>query len=367
MTRWTTTVGQRIQTTRLKLFAEDSAMPDSLGNQAKPAKFQDISDISDEDEEPQVFEPQAHEDLQNLVGIEWISSSPNLAKAKHISFTESKVAENHSLAAKTVADIQSKVAAALPEFFPPQVIQNWHDWKLKQQELWDPLFHAQNPVIYSDLVLPRTFFERAQTVSSLIPASLQDSARIDLQDDAQIITFDSGIHGRFTKQERLESLQKRVLKMPECSKTEQILEGKGCIFNYTHVRRGTDELISQIGVGIIEKVHGNPSSPDALLDIRFCPPKGAKPQKGNRPDTLYQDINADMCFNLNYKSKKGTKIEKEDMNLERDVLLAFNLDINKSSGTFNKLNLERGNNVSSYNVATDVIELFYSSKKCLKN
>ena len=55
------------------------------------------------------------------------------------------------------------------------------------------------------------------------------------------------------------------------------------------VKRGTEEEITQIGVGIIEKVHGDALSPTALVGIRFCPPKGAKPQKGSRPDMLNQD------------------------------------------------------------------------------
>ena len=115
----------------------------------------------------------------------------------------------------------------------------------------------------------------------------------------------------------------------------------------------------------IEKVHGDPASPTALVDIRFCPPKGAKPQKGARPDTLYQNINTDMCFNLHNKSKTGKKVEEEDKNLERDVLLAFNLKANRSSGAFNKKNREGKYEMSSYAymlaIVTDVIELFYSS------
>jgi hypothetical protein len=75
-----------------------------------------------------------------------------------------------------------------------------------------------------------------------------------------------------------------------------------------------------------------PQVQQPLSTFAFAPPKGAKPQKGSRPDMLYQDINADMCFNLQYRSKTGKKVENEDRNLEREVLLAFNLDMNKSSG-----------------------------------
>ena len=49
------------------------------------------------------------------------------------------------------------------------------------------------------------------------------------------------------------------------------------------------KLLRYIGVSILEKVHGDVSSPTFLLDIRFCPQQGAKPQKGSRPDMLNQD------------------------------------------------------------------------------
>ena len=154
-----------------------------------------------------------------------------------------------------------------------------------------------------------------------------DIAQEDLPGDTQIITFHSKSRGSFTKQQRLDLVRQRLSIIPECSNTAIIVEDKGCIFKYTHVKRGTEEEITQIGVGIIEKVHGDASSPTALVDIRFCPPKGAKPQKGSRPDTLYQDINSDMCFNLHYRSRTGKKVENEDrtLHLEQEVLFAFNL------------------------------------------
>ena len=61
----------------------------------------------------------------------------------------------------------------------------------------------------------------------------------------------------------------------------------------------------QVGVGIVEKVHGDPASDTATFDIRFCPPKGAKHQTAKRPNTLYQNVNASMDFNLNYALTSG--------------------------------------------------------------
>ena len=109
--------------------------------------------------------------------------------------------------------------------------------------------------------------------------------------------------------------------------------------------------VQQIGVGIIEKIHGDPSSPEATFDIRFCPPKGARPAQGvfgnknYRADTLYQDIACYMHFNRSFVSKKGKKIESENVSLPKSVMIAFNLVLNQN-GTFSA---KRDRNDSIYN------------------
>ena len=97
---------------------------------------------------------------------------------------------------------------------------------------------------------------------------MEESAFAGLDDSLEYVCFDSGKYGSFTKK-------------------------------LTHT------MITQIAIGIITKVHGNNSSKDALVDIKFCPPKGAKHQTNTRPDTLYQNISATMSFNLNYKEHNG--------------------------------------------------------------
>ena len=365
MTRWTTTAGQRICKARLVSSPLDSMLPNSSSSSiSSDAQVEVIFDDSGKEDGVFDMSDSDNADPNTLEGILWISNSPDLSAVRRISFKQCTVIENQSLAGKIFSDIQNKFARVLPEFFTSEVMQNWHDWMQKQQKLWDPAFHEANPILYSEMPLPRNIVQRISALldSPSTAVSLQDSAKDDLPDDMQIITFNSGTHGSFTKGQRLELLRQCVPNLPECSNTAIICEGKGCIFKYTHVKRGSDEECSQIGVGIIQKVHGDPSSPSALIDIRFCPPKGAKPQKGSRLDTLYQDTNVDMNFNLKYKSRQGKKVEEEDEKLDREVLLAFNLDINKSTGGFNKQNFEAGSGMSSYQVAADVIELFNASK-----
>ena len=70
-----------------------------------------------------------------------------------------------------------------------------------------------------------------------------------------------------------------------------------------------------------------------------------------------------MAYNVNYKSRAGKKVENEDRNLPRKVMLAFNLELNKSDGKFCK---KRRNdsiyNASSYMLAENVIREFYANK-----
>ena len=46
-------------------------------------------------------------------------------------------------------------------------------------------------------------------------------------------------------------------------------------------------------------------------------------------------INSDMCCNLHFRLRIGKKVENKDRKLQREVLLTFNLDINKSYGDCN--------------------------------
>jgi len=69
-----------------------------------------------------------------------------------------------------------------------------------------------------------------------------------------------------------------------------VLSRLACIFKYEHPDKVNSTLETQIGVGIVSEVKGDPASPDATVDIRFCPPKGGRSQTATRPDTLYTQI-----------------------------------------------------------------------------
>jgi hypothetical protein len=151
-----------------------------------------------------------------------------------------------------------------------------------------------------------------------------------------------------------------------------------CIYKFQHTDRESGVKKTQIALGIVTHQHNCPETGNLLYDIRFCPPKGAKPAAKNRPDTLYQNICADMGFNIHFKSRIGKKVKEEfeDKYLLRSVMLAFNLIINKSVAMENFARSALGPtniySMSSYALAENVICEFYdslcqacASKKCI--
>ena len=98
----------------------------------------------------------------------------------------------------------------------------------------------------------------------------------------------------------------------------EIFEGTACIFKYEY------ERVENIMVGMVQKVFVDPETKKInLIQVLNCPPKGAS------MDNLYVDINAEQAFHLRYKVKVTDTIE-------RSMLLAINLEINKSDGNFLK-------------------------------
>ena len=114
------------------------------------------------------------------------------------------------------------------------------------------------------------------------------------------------------------------------STTSTVFSETACIlkYDYPKFKMGKPQFVQQIGVAVIKAVHRDHSSPGATFDIQFSHPKGCKPQSSKCPDTLYQDIDADMSFKMNHTSKKG-KMRVSDISkqLQKNVLLAFNQQI----------------------------------------
>ena len=118
---------------------------------------------------------------------------------------------------------------------------------------------------------------------------VEDCAFADVDGSAVTVTFDC----KFTQTDRLNLGRTSLFyDKDELKKQGPVLEKSACLYKYeyTVLLNGKTELHEQGGVGIIEKVHGDPASNTATFDICFCPPKGAKYQTAKRPDTLNQNI-----------------------------------------------------------------------------
>ena len=137
-----------------------------------------------------------------------------------------------------------------------------------------------------------------------------------------------------------------------------------CIYRFEHEDRKTKEVINQIAVGKITKCHICEETEEELFDIKFRPRKGAKAADARlkRKDTLYQNIDAEFSYNLNYVPKQGKKVEDEDKNLPKKIMLVL-IWRSTSDGKFcKKRRSDSPYNMSSWSLAENVITQFYSEK-----
>ena len=119
-----------------------------------------------------------------------------------------------------------------------------------------------------------------------------------MPETTELVTFDSGKLGAFTKKERLEMVQLTLVELESWNKNTVVYENMYCIYRFTHMDRSSEKEITQIAVGRVAKIHSCPETGEELYDLKFCPPKGAKAASKDRKDTLYQDITPKHCFNL---------------------------------------------------------------------
>ena len=172
---------------------------------------------------------------------------------------------------------------------------------------------------------------------------MDDAAPSDLKDDTEYVTFDSDEYGEFSACDRL-AMVREVLLDELMDPNAEIFEGTACIFKYEY------ERVENIMVGMVQKVFVDPETKKInLIQVLNCPPKGAS------MDNLYVHINAEQAFHLRYKVKVTDTIE-------RSMLLAINLEINKSDGKFSKKR-KSGTKYSSSSYATAKM-LFSTTTNC---
>jgi hypothetical protein len=213
-------------------------------------------------------------------------------------------------------------------------MQNWTAWLAAEKHRWDPFSNSVPSLPKMRIPIPFDYVA-AFVTSNDLDQEVQDSALQDLDDSLEFVTHNSGIHGKFDKSQRIDLVRNLLSDTHATQENGPIVENTACIYKYIFPYPHDNEALKeQIGVGLIKHIQGDAECPDALFDIQFCPPSGALPQSSKRPDTLYQDIDAAMKFNLHHKitkGPKGRKIRVPDIekNQPRSALLAYNLELTK--------------------------------------
>ena len=324
-----------------------------------------------DDESSDLLEAEAQfpTDSFQLRGITWLTTPTSFDSFPLVAFTDQQIAANAAKVQKIYDDILLKFTPKYREIFSETVLDNWASWLEVETHRWS-LGSKRN--MHAQLLIPAPYSVRCVAVDDLAETLVVDSAKPDVDERTEYVSHDSGVFGSLTKDQQHAALAAHdgVFIDEEASSPEidTILENMACIYKFSYPHLQSGRIIEQIAVGIVVKVV-DAASQDAVIDIRFCPPKGAKPQTHSREDTLYQDISADMTFNLKYLTTKksgGHKLKVPDIETQqqRDVLLAYNLDITRD-GRFGKQPRVGGigETYTSLQFAKGVIDRFYQQRK----
>ena len=231
-------------------------------------------------------------------GIIWLKDEQpsSFESVPMVSYLEETCAKNYKRNEKIFNDIILKFQSRNKQLFNDAVMQNWQAWLDQQRLQWD--LNSKQASSMQQVHIPATYLQRVPSPSFLLgqEEEIEDCAFADVDDSAETVTFDSGPHGKFTQTDRLNLVRTSLFyDKDELKKQGPVLEKSACLYKYEYPvhLNGKTEMHKQVyvGVGIVEKVHGDPASDTATFDIRFCPPKGAKHETAKKPDMLYQNIN----------------------------------------------------------------------------
>lgn len=296
-----------------------------------------------------------------LAGILWLRAPTSFQSFPLVQYDPQTINANYKRALKIHEDVISKFSKRYTDVFSDQILQNWDVWRSEQMHMWN--LNTKRSECLPVLSLPAPYLARQQPIQRPL-STVQDVSLPDFCDTVEYVTHSSGRYGTFTKKQRNDLIVDSAVKI---SDNFPVMVNTGCIYQFTYPDKKKRVDVNQIAFGIVEKCHAGIEEGEYLYDIRFCPPQGAKAQTAHRPDTLYQDINEEMKFNLHYKKSegpKGHKIRVKDIetNQPRSILLAWNLQVN-SDGTLSSQPLQSTElGISSRAFASVAIKEFYERR-----
>lgn len=299
----------------------------------------------------------------HLTGILWLTKHVAFENAPLVEYSEEVRCSNFQKCIKIYSDIQNNFAKKNKLLFNDKVMANWNEWLTTQKHLWDPNTKIAKTI---HLEIPKPYFMRAQSCNPPVAENeiIEDCAVPDLADTVEYVTHQSGEFGSFSKKQRLDIVRAVFVESPQ---TDEVMLKLACIYKFTYPDMKQDAYVEQIALGVIVKIHQSTETEEESYDIRFCPPVGARPQTATKPDTLYQNIRANMQFNMKYQissGPKGRKVRVPDIEVQqpKSVLLAYNLVVN-SDGFLSRQQMDNlALTSSSFDFAHNVIIEYYKER-----
>ena len=231
-----------------------------------------------------------------VCGIQLIPNSPQLDNAPLVYFTDTEIASRrHATKVETLfSDVMNKFVPKYKGIFSADFIQKWAVWKECKLQRWNTISESARS---ERMVLPQPCALRQPHFNHFLNHhNLEDSVPADMGDEIELVCFNSGVMAVFQRPQKRDVLHHIIADEEELfASTKPVFLNQVCIFKYVYPNKLSGEEVAQISVGqIVNMYEDDPASPSQAFDIRFFPPRCAKPQTSKRPDTLYQNINASM-------------------------------------------------------------------------
>ena len=174
-----------------------------------------------------VFKPETNVETYTP-GIKLISISPKLSSVQHMHFTDCTIIQNHALAGKVFFGYWTQICLGFAWIFYTSSDTEFEKLAGEAATTVGSIGISTKPFIllaFTSARYPIQDAAKPLTSWSTTYTSIPDSAR-EVADDTQIVTFDSKLHGGFTKQQCLELIRQHLSNIRECKETAILLKAK---------------------------------------------------------------------------------------------------------------------------------------------
>ena len=131
-------------------------------------------------------------------GIQLIPKYPQLDNAPLVYFTDTELAsQRHATKVETLfSDVMNKFVPKHKGIFSADFIQKWAVWKECKLQRWNTISESARS---ERMVLPQPYALRQPHFNHILNHNLEDSVPADMGDEIELVCFNSGVHGSFSK------------------------------------------------------------------------------------------------------------------------------------------------------------------------